>query len=401
MLVGMLWLICFFNYADRVAISSVLPVLEKQYGFTKTQQGMISAAFTWVYAAASPLAGHVGDRKSRKWVIIGGMYIWSAITGFTGACHRLYQFVFVRAAEGLGEAFYMPASMALVSEYHGPKTRSRAIGIHQTSIYAGTVFGGTAAGFLTQKYSWRVPFVCFAIAGCALGFILSLFIREKKNTAESSHQVGTEISFQQFLAMFLKCRTAVLLVSAYFFTNVVQFVFLTWMPSYMKEKFHVSLVVAGFAGTVYIQLFSMIGAAVGGIIADRRALRVVSGRIQVQMAATLLGAPFIFWCGRTTGQMPLVAAMSLYGLFKGVYDASLTASFYDVIPGPTRATATGAMNLVGWIGAGLGAVMVGYAKDHNVAFEFSISSIAVLYLASSYLLGLAAKSAPADIATRG
>jgi MFS family permease len=397
----MLWLICFFNYADRVAISSVLPVLEKQYGFNKTEQGMISAAFTWIYAAASPLAGHVGDRKSRKWVIIGGMYIWSAITGFTGACHRLYQFVFVRAAEGLGEAFYMPASMALVSEYHGPKTRSRAIGIHQTSIYAGTVFGGTAAGFLTQKYSWRVPFVCFAVAGCALGFVLSLFIRDRKQTSDKESTNEHAVSFQQFIVLFMKSRTAVRLVAAYFFTNIVQFVFLTWMPSYMKEKFHVSLVLAGFAGTVYIQLFSMIGAALGGLLADKRAAKVDAGRIQVQMAATLLGAPFIFWCGSTTGQLPLIAAMSMYGLFKGIYDASLTASFYDVIPRSSRATATGAMNLVGWIGAGLGAVLVGYAKDRNIPFEVSISSIAILYVISSFLLGLAAKSAPADMQLQG
>src|SRR5579862_3366923 len=75
--VAMLWFICFFNYADRMAISSVFPLLEKQFHFTKGQLGMIGAAFTWVYAAASPLGGHVGDRYPRKWVVMGGLYIWS------------------------------------------------------------------------------------------------------------------------------------------------------------------------------------------------------------------------------------------------------------------------------------------------------------------------------------
>src|SRR5580700_4042446 len=82
-LVGMLWLICFFNYADRVAISSVFPVLHKQYHFTKTELGWIGAAFTWVYAAFAPLAGDVGDKYPRKWVILAGLYIWSSITGLT------------------------------------------------------------------------------------------------------------------------------------------------------------------------------------------------------------------------------------------------------------------------------------------------------------------------------
>ena len=58
--VGMLWFICFFNYADRPAIFSVFPVLEKQYHFTKSELGLIGAAFTWVYALTAPFAGQVG-----------------------------------------------------------------------------------------------------------------------------------------------------------------------------------------------------------------------------------------------------------------------------------------------------------------------------------------------------
>src|ERR1051326_31395 len=77
--VGMLWFICFFNYADRLAIFSVFPVLEKQYHFNKAQLGLIAAAFTWVYALAAPLAGHIGDKYARKWVILGGLYVWSLI----------------------------------------------------------------------------------------------------------------------------------------------------------------------------------------------------------------------------------------------------------------------------------------------------------------------------------
>ena len=100
--VGMLWFICFFNYADRVAISSVFPVLEKQYHFTKPQLGLIGAVFTWVYALAAPFAGQVGDKGTRKLVILGGLYIWSLVTGLTSLCTKVWQFVLVR---GIGHAF--------------------------------------------------------------------------------------------------------------------------------------------------------------------------------------------------------------------------------------------------------------------------------------------------------
>src|SRR5438132_1785293 len=139
--VGMLWFLCFFNYADRQAIFSIFPELQRLYHFSKSELGLIGAAFTWVYALAAPFAGHTGDRFPRKWVILGGLYVWSLVTGLTAQCTRVWQFVLVRGTEGLGETFYMPASMAMISDYHGPSTRSRAIGLHQTSIYLGTIFG--------------------------------------------------------------------------------------------------------------------------------------------------------------------------------------------------------------------------------------------------------------------
>src|ERR1051326_2845725 len=157
--VGMLWFICFLNYADRVAISSVNPILRAKFHFTNEQIGIISSAFSWVYAAAAPFAGWVGDQVARKPVIIGGLYVWSLVTGFTGLCGKFWQFVAVRATEGLGETFYIPASMSLISDYHGKATRSRAIGLHQTSIYAGTIFGGAFAGWMAVKYGWQSPFL--------------------------------------------------------------------------------------------------------------------------------------------------------------------------------------------------------------------------------------------------
>ena len=107
--IGMLWFICFFNYADRLAIFSIFPVLEKQYHFSKSELGVIGAAFTWVYALASPIAGLIGDRYPRKWVILAGLYVWSLITGLTAQCTKVWHFVLVRGSEGLGETFYFPA----------------------------------------------------------------------------------------------------------------------------------------------------------------------------------------------------------------------------------------------------------------------------------------------------
>ena len=382
----MLWFICFFNYADRVAISSVFPILQKQYHFTKTELGWIAAAFTWVYAAFAPIAGDTGDRLPRKWVILAGLYIWSTITGLTGLCTRVWQFVAVRGAEGLGETFYFPASMALISEYHTGQTRSRAIGFHQTSIYAGTIFGGTVAGLLAEKYGWQSPFWAFALAGITLGAVLGRFVRESPGNQQvrplpeypSTTVVRTPISV--FLSQLCRTPTAALLLAAYFGANMVGFIPLAWMPTFVKEKFHVSLAEAGFFATVFIQSASMVGAVIGGVLADIRVRKRIQGRIEVQAAAILLGAPFLFLCGRAETKTLLVVGMCFFGLCKGMYDASLTASYYDVIPPARRSTATGIMNLIGWIGAGIGAVAVGFAVDHGFTMSAAISSTAAVYL---------------------
>lgn len=397
-LVWMLWFICFFNYADRLAIFSVFPVIEKQYHLSKTDLGVIGAAFTWVYALASPVAGHIGDRYPRKWVILGGLFAWSLITGLTAQCRVLWQFVLVRGSEGLGEAFYFPASMAIISDYHTPATRSRAIGLHQTSLFAGTIGGGALAGWMGQRYGWQSPFWLLAIAGIGLGLLLRIFIREpKRNQAEREeqgtilkHEEPEPISLSAFVREASRTPTVVLLVAAFFGANMVNLVFLTWMPTFLKEKFGLNLAAAGLGATFFIYIASIVGSLLGGVVADRWVITRLDGRIRLQALAALLGAPFIFLCGYTRDPLTLIVAMTLFGLCKGVYDSNLTPAYYDVITPIRRGTATGFMNLIGWLGAGLGSLAIGVAVDHHITMSVAISSTALIYVGVSAILYTAA-----------
>lgn len=392
--VGMLWFLCFFNYADRVAINSVFPVLEKQYHFNKEQLGLIGAAFTWVYALGAPLAGMTGDRFARKRVILAGLTIWSIVTGLTALCTKVWQFVLVRGSEGLGETFYMPSSMALISDYHTTATRSRAIGLHQTSIYAGTVFGAAMAGWMALRFGWQSPFWTFGIAGLALGIAVQFGIREpRRNEAEiGAHDAAgvaeaqPSVPMGRFLREFVKTPTAVLLIVAFFGANMVGTVFLTWMPTFLKEKFGLNLAVAGLGATVFTAIASMIGCMVGGVVADRWSLRRTEGRILLQAVSVIAGVPFVFLCGYTRNLGLLMLAMTLFGFSKGLYDSNLTAAFYDVIAPSRRSTATGLMNLIGWIGGGLGAFAIGYAVQHGATMSAAISSTAVIYFAVACVL---------------
>src|SRR3954471_16672396 len=178
LVVGMLWMVCLFNYADRQAIYSVFPVLKSEMKLSDVQLGIVGGSFMWVYAAALPFAGIFGDMISRKTLILGGLIFWSLITLATALSRNFWALVIFRGLEGLGEAFYFPASMSLISDYHSPRTRSRAMSFHQSSVYVGTIAGGTAAGFLAQRLGWRSGFYMFGTLGILLGIVLIFTLKE-------------------------------------------------------------------------------------------------------------------------------------------------------------------------------------------------------------------------------
>ena len=192
--VAMLWLVCFFNYADRQAIYAVFPLLQEEFGFDKLQLGLIGSAFMWVYAAGAPFAGFIADRVKRVHLILGGCIFWSFVTVTTAWCSKLWQFVAVRALEGFGETFYFPASMSLTADYHGPKTRSRAFALHQSSVYAGTILGSWLGAVMGERYGWRTGFFAFGIVGIVVAAVLYTFLREPERGAADRAEAGGDAS---------------------------------------------------------------------------------------------------------------------------------------------------------------------------------------------------------------
>jgi MFS family permease len=107
-------------------------------GLTKVQLGWLGSSFAWVYGLGAPFAGTIVDRVQRKTAILAGLQAWSIICMATALARTFPHLLFFRAAEGLGETFYYPAATSLISDYHGQRTRSRALGIHQTKGFRKT-----------------------------------------------------------------------------------------------------------------------------------------------------------------------------------------------------------------------------------------------------------------------
>jgi sugar phosphate permease len=178
---------------------------------------------------------------------------------------------------------------------------------------------------------------------------------------------------------------ALLLTAVFVGANFVAVIFLTWMPSYLYRAFGMSLTMAGLNATFWLQAASVAGVLCGGWLADRWARRMRGGRPLVQTVGLLVGAPVVFLTGWTRDVEVLVVAMAGFGFFKGLYDANIWASLYDVVPARRRATAQGLMNAVGWLGAGVAPVAVAAASE-KFGMAACLSATSAVYLLCGGLL---------------
>jgi MFS family permease len=387
--VAMLWCITFFNYADRQAIFSVFPLLKQEMNLDMLQLGALGSAFAWLYGLGAPLAGSVVDRIRRKSAIMGGLYVWSTICMATALSRTFGQLLFFRAAEGCGETIYYPATVSLISDYHGKATRSRALGFLQTSVYVGTIGGGFFAGLIGERYGWRWSFVVFGGLGILLGFALQRFLLEpRRGASESDLSTSRSVTLTplETLGTILRTPSALLLMATFVCANFVAVVLLSWMPTFLHYRFHMSLAMAGLSATIFAQLAGMAGAATGGWLADAAVKRTPRGRLIVQAIGVFAGAPFVVLCGMTQSVTWLIVALAGWGFFKGLYDANIFASPFDVIRPEARGTMAGMMNCVGWLGGGGSAPIIVGLLAQRTSLGFAIATTSVVYCLAGVLL---------------
>ena len=379
MVVGLLWFCGFFNYADRIAVYSVFPMIQDEFGLSKADLGAVSSSFMIVYALMAPLAGYIVDRRPRRGLIVLGLGFWSLVCAGTALARNYGQLLFFRAAEGLGESFYFPASMSLLSDYHTKSTRSKAMGLHQTSVYLGTIGGAALAGWLGSRYGWRTPFWGLGVIGMIYALALWFLLIEPTRGKTAEQKIAAEPgSLWSRVALIFKNPAAVMLLAAFGCANFVATSLLTWLPMFVYEKFALGLTNAALTGTVFLQLGSVVGALFGGWIADRAAVR-AGGRMWIQALALLLAAPCVFQAGTAATVLGLGFALVGIGITKGIYDSNIFASMYDVIPVEIRGTAAGVMNTVGWSVGSLAPWFVGIAGD-RYGLGQAIGSTAAVYL---------------------
>jgi MFS family permease len=389
-LVAMLWAVSFCNYADRGVLTAVMPNIGTEFKLSLTELGLLSSAFLWVYAIAATPAGYLGDRFSRKKVIMTGLVAWSIITFVSPLAASFMLFLVLRALTGLGEASYYPTGTALISDYHGPETRSRALAIHQTAVFAGGGFGTLIAAALAQHYQWRMPFYVYGALGVVLALVLGALMRDTPPAVRRQAQEGGSFAFA------LRRRSALMLFLVFFFATSVSYGITIWAPTFFHNVLHFNLTEAASYGALTINVAGFVAVLCSGAIADWAAQRVRMGRFYVLSGGLLLAFLFLVPFGFFRNPNLLGLCLLLSGFCKGLFDGSIYAAMHDVVPPAARSSAVGLMTTVGFAGAGLSPLVIG-ALGEIVGLGTAFSLIAVLYIAAVLLLLLSRRIVISDM----
>ena len=382
--VGLLWIVALLNYMDRQMLSTMQEAMKVDIvELNKAEAfGALMAIFLWIYGFMSPVAGIIADRVNRKWLVVGSLFVWSAVTFLMGYAQDFHELYWLRAIMGISEALYIPSALSLIADWHEGKSRSLAVGVHMTGLYVGQAIGGfwaTAAAV----FSWQSTFHWFGIVGIAYSLVLILFLKENPihniavkeidNTPkEKKPSVISGLSL-------LFTNWAFWIILIYFAApSLPGWATKNWLPTLFADSLNIPMAEAGPISTITIAVSSFIGVILGGILSDRWVQKNIRGRIYIGAIGLGMTIPALLLLGFGHSFISVIGAGLLFGIGFGIFDANNMPILCQFVSAKHRATAYGIMNMTGvFAGAAVTEVLGKWTDGGSLGQGFAMLSIVV------------------------
>jgi MFS family permease len=396
--VAFLWLAGGSNYLTRTMLTTMRGSIIEEIPMTEAQFGLLTSGFLVFYAAASPFGGYLADRFSRRRVILWSIFAWSIITVISAYVESFEHFLILRCLLGLSQAFYIPAAVALIVDYHRGPTRALATGIHLTGMIVGAVIGGVG-GWLAEKHGWSYAYLAIGLPNLLLGILLYLFLSEApREHLEQSKGLDQPkpISLGAAVRSLAKPGPYYYVMACLAVQGAVSWIIIAWMPTLMREQFKMGQGTAGFSTLGFLYVAQAIGLLGGGFWSDRLSLRNPRARIIMPAVAILLTTPLFLITGWFNHIGFTLLCLAMWGLAMGFLGANTMPIVCLVVDARYRATAIGVLNCLTAVGGSLSIYGVGALRDAKVSVSLILSFAAVGVFvcgASLWLANLAAKTA--------
>ena len=379
LVVALLWVVALLNYMDRQMLSTMQGAMKVDIVELNQAEafGALMAVFLWIYGIVSPFAGIVADRFSKKTLVVGSLFVWSAVTYLMGYATDFHQLYCLRALMGISEALYIPSALSLIADWHEGRSRSLAIGTHMTGLYVGQAVGGYGAT-IADMFSWHSTFHWFGIIGIAYSVVLFFLLHDKKQQeVQQPVQVEEKTSGKEgiFKGLSVVLTTwAFWIILIYFATpSLPGWATKNWLPTLFATNLDIPMSQAGPMSTITIAFSSFVGVLLGGVLSDKWVQRNIRGRIYTSAIGLSMTIPALVLLGFGHSLVSIIGAGLLFGIGYGIWDANNMPILCQIISAKYRATAYGIMNMVGvFAGAMVTQVLGTWTDNGNLGMGFAV-----------------------------
>jgi MFS family permease len=379
--VALLWVVALLNYMDRQMLSTMKPSMQIDIHELQsaTNFGYLMAIFLWIYGCMSPVAGIIADKLNRKWLIVGSLFVWSAVTFAMGYATSYDQLYWLRALMGISEAVYIPAGLSLIADYHSSKTRSKAIAIHMTGLYAGQALGGFGAT-VAATFSWQQAFHWFGIIGILYSAVLIVFLRDKKDNPETEEVFSANNKSSLFKGLAVLFTNISFWIILFYFAvpSLPGWGIKNWLPTLFAQNLNIDMAKAGPLSTITIAASSFLGVIFGGILSDKWVQKNIRGRIYTSAIGLALTIPALLFIGFGHSLFAVIGAAFCFGFGYGMFDANNMPILCQLVEKKYRATAYGLMNMTGVFAGAFITDLLGKSTDKgNLGKDFAMLAVIV------------------------
>jgi MFS family permease len=374
-----LTLVNLLNYLDRYVLSAILPLVEESFDLNDSQSGFLGSLFILVYLAASPFAGYLGDRRARKYLVSGGVFLWSLATIGSGLASNYEQLLWMRALVGVGEAGYATVAPSMIADLYSKKRLGRMLAIFYMAIPIGSALGYVVGGSVGARFGWQWAFFVAGAPGLVMAIIAALVPEPRRGSQDGEESAVAPPPLTAVRQIFLNrvwWYDTVGTTLMTFTAGGLAF----WMPTYLVRHQGMSTEAAATTLGLLLVGAGLIGTPLGGWPGDRASRSKEGGHLKVCAVALFLAAPLIAVIPMIpTTSVVLVAAFgSLFLLATTV--GPINAVLVGCVPAALRSTAV-AMNLllVHLLGDALSPSLIGWISDRsNLGYAVALSAGPVL-----------------------
>lgn len=388
--VALLFGVNFLNYIDRYVIAAVGPLIQRDFGLDDTQLGFIGSMFVVAYMVASPFTGVIGDRWPRRFLVAGGVLVWSLATILSGLATSYHHLLLARSVIGVGEAGFGVVSPTLISDLFSREARGRMLAFFYVAIPVGSALGFLLGGYVGQHHGWRAAFFLAGAPGIALG-LLAFRMAEPPRGAGDGVSAAQEHRFEWG-------STRTLIANRSFAYTTLGMAAMTfalggmayWMPTFLTRLRGVPLDRANalFGGITVAA--GLVGTFAGGWLGDALLRRTDRAYLLVSGVGMLVGVPAAY-VGLTsstpTVYLPAIfVAEVMVFLNTGPANAVLVSVVLPEIRATAIALSIFAFHLLGDVPS---PILIGRVSDWTGSLETALllCTAAMALSGALYLLG--------------